>query len=345
MDPTPVTTSVIIVTHQSADLVAEVLDTLQDPDRRPDEVVVVDNASSDATREILDRYDVVRVDLDVNVGFTGGCHAGASAATGSVLVFLGHDSTPEPGWLEPLEAAVERDDVGAAMATLVDAEDPTTFNTSGGHLSYVGLSWVSDLGTPVPDDEPQLIDVAFPSGSAMAIQRRVWDRFGGFRRDLFMYLEDADLGWRLRRSRLRVVRCSGSRVRHRYDFARSPGKMYWLERNRWLVLAANYRTSTLLLLAPALLITEIGVLAISVRDRWLGAKLRACRDALRHRPGEGVLPPERTVGDAEMVAAMDATVTTVRQIAAPRGSGVADAVLRGWRAIALPIIRLLDRGR
>lgn len=347
MDPNPVTTTVIIVTHQSAEFVGEVLDALEDPDRRPDEIVVVDNASTDGTRSILDRYDVVRVDLDDNRGFTGGCHAGVGAATGSILVFLGHDSIPEPGWLDPLVRTVADDRIGAAMATLVDADDPTRFNTSGGHLSYIGLAWVSGLGDPVPTDEPELLDVAFPSGAAMAIRREVWDRFDGFRPDLFMYLEDADLGWRMRLAGLGIVRCSRSRVRHRYEFGRSPGKLYWLERNRWLILASNYRLGTLVTIAPALAVAEIGVAIVAARDGWFPTKVRAARDAFGARSDVASARRRverlRTRGDASMIGSMDATVTTVRQVAAPVGSGLADAFLRTWRAIALPLLRLLDR--
>lgn len=347
MEPTGATTSVVIVTHQSADLIGEVLTALGTAECAPDEVIVVDNASSDGTRAVVDGFDVRRVDLEENVGFAGGCHAGVAAAKGSILVFLGHDSIPGARWLDPLVDAMGDSGIGAAMSTLVEADDPTRFNSSGGHLSYVGLSWISGYGDRIPDVEPDLVDVAFPSGSAMAIRRDVWLRFGGFREDLFMYLEDVDLGWRLRLAGLRVVRSSRSHVRHRYDFARTGAKMYWLERNRWLVLAANYRPTTILTLAPALVMTEVGVWFVALRDRWFGAKVGAMRDATRalriggaHRERVDAL---RTIGDATMLATMESSISTVRQVRPPRGSSAVDAILGAWLRIALPLIRIIDR--
>ena len=129
--------SVVIVTHNSAELVGPVLDALEADPERPGEIIVVDSASTDDTRSVVDRHigDSNRlrlIALDENVGFAAGTHVGVAAATGQVLVFLGHDTVPQPGWLAPLVAALEQESIGAAMATIEDANQPGTFNTSGG---------------------------------------------------------------------------------------------------------------------------------------------------------------------------------------------------------------------
>ncbi len=341
------TTSVVIVTHQSGPFIGPVLDALAGDELGPDEVIVVDSASSDDTRSILAHRDVRTILLDDNVGFAAGCHVGAEAATGSILVFLGHDTTPEPGWLTPLVEAVGLEGVGAAMATVVDSDHPDRFNTSGGHLTFVGLAWLSGLGDPVPGDEPELIEVAFPSGAAMAIRAETWRLFGGFRRSLFMYLEDTDLGWRMRLAGLRVVRSSRSRVRHLYDFSRTPAKMYHLERNRWVLVCTNYRTATLVVLLPALAVADLGVWVVAMRDGWVRQKMRANRDAFRTRKvwrlDRAIVDANRVIGDAEMLATMDAGVSSVRQIDAPRGSRTVDAILGGYLAFAIRLVRFLER--
>jgi GT2 family glycosyltransferase len=342
----PSTTSVIVVTHNSEALLAPVLDALLTDPHRPGEVVVVDSASSDGTLDLLSGRDVKVIARSDNVGFAAGCHIGAEASRGATLAFLGHDTVPQHGWLPPLLAALSEPDVGAAMATIENADRPGTFNTSGGHLTYFGMAWVSDLGAPIPEED-QPVDVAFPSGAAMAIRRSTWEDYSGFRRPFFMYHEDADLGWRLRLGGLRIVRAPGSRVVHNYDFSRSPAKLYHLERNRWLMLRSNYRRRTLAVLAPALILVELGTTIVAWRDGWLGEKRQAWRDAAAAggvvREGRALVRANRRVGDAKMIAGMGHRLSAITQVRPPLGTGLVDVVLGLWQRVALPLVRILDR--
>jgi hypothetical protein len=92
---------------------------------------------------------------------------------------------------------------------------------------------------------------------------------------MFLYCEDTDLSWRLRLRGLRVIACPAARSRHDHEFHRNRGKYFHLERNRWLMITANYEWRTLALLAPALLGTEIAILVVAARKGWAGSKLRA----------------------------------------------------------------------
>jgi len=344
------TPSVIIVTHDSAELVGPVLDTLEDEEAA--EVIVVDSASTDDTLAIVDRHigDKRRVRLiarDENIGFAEGAHVGADAAAGDVLVFLGHDTVPQPGWLSPLVAAATKDGIGAAMATIEDAEAPGTFNTSGGHLTYFGLAWVSDLGETIPGEESGLLPVPFPSGAAMAITRARWEQFGGFRRGFFMYHEDTDLGWRLRLADLDVVRVAESRVLHRYDFARSPQKLFWLERNRRALLDTNYRRPTRIILAPAFLMVDAGIWLVARRDGWADERRRASvpepGGRSSRRAARMLVEDNRRVGDSVILRSMESSISGIPQVKPPRGSALVDRMLGAYLRMALPVVAMFDR--
>jgi hypothetical protein len=162
-----------------------------------------------------------------------------------------------------------------------------------------------------------------------------------------MYVEDSDLGWRLRLAGMRVVRVPESRVLHRYDFGRAPAKMYHLERNRMLMLRSNYRRRTLAVLSPALLLVELGTAVIAWRDGWLSEKVRAWRDAARLgavvREGRALAGANRVVGDAAMIDTMDFRLSGMTQIGPPRGIGVVDVLLGVWQRLASALLRPLDR--
>jgi GT2 family glycosyltransferase len=343
---TQATATVVIVTHNSAELVPAVLDALEKDPARPGEVIVVDSGSTDDTLGVLAGYDATVIAEDDNIGFAAGCHVGARSAPGDVLVFLGHDTVPHEGWLAPLVAALADPDVGVAMATIEDAEHPGTFNTSGGVMTYFGLAWISDPGRPIPAEEGP-IEVAFPSGAAMAIRKETWVEFGGFREPFFMYHEDSDLGWRLKLAGKKVVRVPASRVSHHYDFSRSPDKMYHLERNRWIMLRSNYRRRTIAVLSPALALVELGVTLTARRDGWLPEKRRAWRDAAKAgdlvREGRRLVEATRLVGDSDIIAAMGHRLSGIPQVRPPAGTRLVDAFLGLWQRIALPVVRFLDR--
>ena len=339
--------SAIVVTHQSADFIGDTLEALIDDPSGPAEVIVVDSGSTDDTVAVVSEFPVRLAPLADNVGFGAAVNQGASLATQPTLVMLNHDVVPDEGWLPPLLAALGDPDVGAAMPTIELADRPGHFNTSGGAVTVSGLAWITDLGTAIPGDEPEIRPVPFPSGAAFAIDATTWQRLGGFDERFFLYHEDTDLGWRLRLLGLTAVRATSSRVSHSYDFTRNPGKYRLLERNRWLMVLANYRLSTLVMLAPILALHELGVLWMAWRDGWLRAKLGSWRDLLSSSPfgRRREVQRSRVVGDAEIMETMMGSLRTMYmpEIREPRGLGIVDRVTAGYTRLVLPLVRLVDR--
>jgi len=104
---------------------------------------------------------------------------------------------------------------------------------------------------------------------------------GDFDERFFMYHEDLDLGWRLRLAGYRNVLAPKSVVWHKYEFSRSIGKWYYMERNRYLVLFKNLRLRTLIVLAPCLVLAEAGMAVPAAFGGWWGKKVRALTYFLR----------------------------------------------------------------
>lgn len=278
--------AVVVVTYRSAAHLPKLLAALDVQLREQDELVIVDNASGDdtpATARTLSKRAKV-IETGANLGFAGGCHVGADATQAPLLLFLNPDSQPQPGCLERLrEAANAHPDWGAWQAAVL-LEDGR-INTSGGVAHYLGIGWAGDCERPLTALPEHDCEIAFPSGAAMVLRRETWTDLGGLDRAYFMYGEDLDLGLRVWLSGRRVGLVPAARVTHSYEFDKGQEKWFWLERNRWRTVLSVYPGTLLILLAPALMAAELGLLAIAAREGWLGAKLRAQGAAIRGLPG------------------------------------------------------------
>ena len=165
-------------------------------------MIVVDNAGSD--REAFEPFGVRLLEPGRNLGYAGGCNLGAAEATGDVVVFLNPDTVIDPGALRALDETLQDPAIGIVMARLRLLDRPTLLNSGGTVLHVSGLAWAGRYGEPA-DSVREVEDVAAPSGAAMAIRRELFQELGGFTDELFMYLEDTELGWRARLRGLRVV--------------------------------------------------------------------------------------------------------------------------------------------
>ncbi len=90
---------------------------------------------------------------------------------------------------------------------------------------------------------------------------------------MFAYCEDTELSLRCWQRGWRVVFVPEAVVLHRYEFSRNANKLYLLERNRlFVVLTPGLRRMLAAVLGP-LLVLELAMLAVAVKQGWGRRKL------------------------------------------------------------------------
>ena len=328
MDPAP-SISVVVVAHRAGAALARCLDSLERQDARL-EVLVVDNGAVDGEiRAAAARERVRVVGTGENLGFAGGCNAGARASRGDVLVFLNPDTVAGDGAIDALAATLDDQTIGVAMARLRLLDAPTLLNSRGNVLHVAGFAWVGGHGEPV-ETAPELRDVPSASGAAMAVRAELFRELGGFTEELFLYGEDVELAWRARLRGLRVVMEPRADVFHDYEFARNDSKRYFLERNRLVFVLSAFSWRTLALLWPVLVAAEMGTSALAVRDRWLRQKAAAWGWLARHRRETQAL---RRVRDRELAAYLT-PVLDPAVVAHPGGLGAMNRLMSAYWAVA-----------
>jgi GT2 family glycosyltransferase len=97
---------------------------------------------------------------------------------------------------------------------------------------------------------------------------------GLFDEEFWMYNEDEDHGWRFWLAGWRVVLAPEAVVYHKYEFAKSIKQYYWMDRNRILCILKNYSLLILLLILPAFIIMEFGLVLFSLKGGWFKEKIK-----------------------------------------------------------------------
>ncbi len=244
-------------------------------------LLVVDNGSTDGTLEALRTGfpEVEAIAAGANLGFAGGNNLGLRLALerGADFVFLlNPDTDVHPGFLaEALSVALADPGAAAVQSLLLLHPERDLLNSVGNRIHFLGFGHCGGYRTPRATAPAEAVEIPFASGAAVLLRAAALREVGLLDDELFLYQEDQDLGLRLRLAGWRARLAPRSLVWHHYAFSRNPAKLFWLERNRYLVLAKNLSLRSLVVLAPLLAVAEVAMLGLALAGGWLGPKLRA----------------------------------------------------------------------
>jgi GT2 family glycosyltransferase len=309
LDDQPIRASIVIVNYNGGDEILECLDSVFKHLEPGVEVILVDNLSADGSPEaIKTRFpNVLLIQAGENRGFGAGCNLGVSRARGKYVVFLNPDTIVREGWLGPLLEQLQRDgSVGLVTSRIVLADHPGTINTCGNTVHLTGLTLCRGLGAP-SESFSRIEEVAAVSGAAFAMTKDLFTHLGGFDEEMFLYMEDTDLSLRAQLVGYKCRCVPDSIVLHDYALKMTPMKVFYQERNRYLMLLKTLRWPTLVVLAPAAFSAELITWAfVALKDRTnAGNKIRAYRwicsnwsSILRKR---AIVQSLRTVRDRQIV--------------------------------------------
>jgi GT2 family glycosyltransferase len=302
------------------------------------QVVLVDNGCTDgAVDRLAPTPGVTVVRPPENLGFSGGCNAGAAIATGEFLALVNGDLVVEPDALAELVAFAAKPEIGIAQPSIRLSADPNRLNSDGNEVHFLGFSWCGSFGKPASIRRaPRAITSAM--GAAMVLRRELWDSLGGFEPRYFAYHEDVELCRRCWHRGLELVNVPSAVAVHRYEFGREPNKLYLSERNRLLFVLTAYEKRTLLLLAFPLVAVELATLVGSVATGTVSKKLAGWWWLLRNRlwiaERRRQLQAERLVTDAELAHLAATRLFDAENFALPEWLKPLDALLAAYWFVA-----------
>jgi GT2 family glycosyltransferase len=273
--------SIIIVNYDTEEKLLRCLESVVRHTPPDYKIIILDNGSSDGAIDSIetDFSGVTLIRSQTNLGFGEGNNLATTQARGQYLAFLNPDTTVEEGWLDGLLERFEDDpQVGLVTSKILLADQLERINACGNAVHFTGLTLCRGFAR-AREDFDQVEEVDAVSGAAFAIRRELFEKLKGFDEDTFLYMEDTDLSLRARLSGWRILFAPDSVVLHDYALRITPLKVFYQERNRYLMLLKVLRWPTLLILMPAFLLAEVitwGFVLYNDRSNF-GNKLRAYR--------------------------------------------------------------------
>jgi GT2 family glycosyltransferase len=295
----PGSVAVIVVNFNGGEYLRRCLGALEDQTRRPDHVIVVDNASADGSLN------------DARSGFPSHCYVanitnvGFAAANNQAfdlcadfgveyVALLNPDAFAAPQWLESLLAAASVDpSCGSWASCLLRADAPSEVDGLGDAYHISGSAWRRHHGHPLKSEWLADQDVFCACAAAALYRLDAVRKAGGFDDDLFCYLEDIDLGFRLRLLGYGCRLVTAATVEHvgsGLTGYRSATATYYGQRNLVWVFVKNMPSLLLWLLLPIHIVLNVTMIIVCALRGQLGVVLRAKLDALK---GLDALPAKR----------------------------------------------------
>jgi GT2 family glycosyltransferase len=203
-------------------------------------VVIVDNNSKNyEAKKLNDTYgDKIQIIVcNENLGFSGGNNVGIKYClekNADYILLLNNDTIVEPNFLDILVTKFEVENkVGIVAPRINYYDEPEKIWSEGGKISPMrgsGFAYSDKL-----DGEVDISDrfVSFVSGCCMLIKKDVFIKVGCFDENYFLYTEDTDLCFRVKKHGFNICVTPASKIYHKISNS---------SKNRYSVLPLYYTT-------------------------------------------------------------------------------------------------------
>jgi GT2 family glycosyltransferase len=217
--------SIIIVNYNTAGLLYNCISSLKEKTKDLDyEIIIVDNGSSDDSCDMVRKFhpELTLIENKENLGFGRANNQGAAIARGKYLFLLNTDTLLINNAIKVLFGfmeKVENKNIAACGGNLYKADGTPNFSYSlyfpnlfrvfcyRCHLTFL-------LNKENFNNSGKIKDVAIIIGADLFVRRNVFNDLHGFDPDIFMYVEDGELLYRINKSGYRIVSNPEAMITH-----------------------------------------------------------------------------------------------------------------------------------
>ena len=219
--------SIILVNYNTTRLLLQAIDSIYEKSAGfTFEVIVVDNNSSEnPEKEIREKYgdQITLISLSENIGFGKANNEGIKIAKGRYIFLLNTDTYLINNAIYILMQYMDTHlDVGSCGGNLYNAQLQHTYSYH--KIPYGIRSYEVSVLTmgfsrrfvkyPFYNTSENAIEVGNISGADMMLRKSVLDTVGIFDPDFFMYCEESELSWRIRKAGYKNINVPQAKIVH-----------------------------------------------------------------------------------------------------------------------------------
>ena len=193
--------SVVIPNYNGARFLDGCLRALLHQTHEPLEIIVADNGSTDESAQIVERTAprATFLRLGHNRGFAGAANEGIRVARGEWIAILNNDTEATPEWISKCLEAWRRHNSAAFLASRILAfNERNRIYSAGDCFLRACIGYRRGQERIDREEFGAETEVFSACGCAALYRRSALEERGGFDEHFFAYLEDVDLGVRLR---------------------------------------------------------------------------------------------------------------------------------------------------
>ncbi len=273
--------SVVILNFNGKEHLKECLKSLQRQSHKGFEAIVSDNSSTDGSQEMV-RKQFPKIKLlanDRNYGVSEGYNRGVAIAKGRYVATLANDMVLDRNWIKEA-IAVFKDKKVAAAGSFIKNKDEGFYRGEKVFGFYMDL-----LGNPVTLHKETPGYIFGPSG-AIFDRRKIPVPYDN---DYFYSGDEIYLGWQALLKGYNTAQANKAKLFHTGRVSVNAGNVsefveFHGEKDRYLNLLVFYSASSLLKIAPLILMNTLLTLATSIPRRRTRIRLKSHWWLLRNLP-------------------------------------------------------------
>lgn len=231
--------SIIIINYKTPNLVIECVESVRKLTKNLNyEIIVIDNGSNDDSSQIIkEKLDnkITLIISEINLGFGKANNLGTQYANGKYLFFLNSDTLLINNAVKELfDFLEENENVGIVGGNLYSKElnpNPShslVFDSIENKIKESTWKWLFSqiIKRKLKKNSKQFskefnysnepIDVAYVYGADMMIKKELFRKINGFDKDFFMYYEEQELSYRVKKLGYKIKNLPNAKIIH-YD--------------------------------------------------------------------------------------------------------------------------------